>query len=133
MSQTLFASDLTYSPGDPSTSTQYDFAQDKDCGYSLDISLIDLPFFMNHNLASRTLNLPLTNDLSIVGIYQVTIRAEVTFFDDYTQSTSTTHFIEQTITVTVLACQVTSFDSVLSPGDISQQIGEVGVSNQAAY
>lgn len=107
--------------------------QDKDCGYTMSVSVLDLPFFMNHNAANRRITLPLTNDLSIVGVYSITVRAEVTFFSDFNQIQTTTVFAEQTFTVTILACSVASFDSILSPSNISQQIGESGVSNQAAY
>ena len=49
---------------------------------------------MNHNAVNRRITLPLTNDLSIVGVYQVTVRAEVTFFTDFNQIQQTTVFAE---------------------------------------
>ena len=77
---------------------------------------IDPPVsWLTANPATNKINLNLegTYDRSLIGSHTFTIKKEVTFPDDYTQTTFTTIDVQETFTVDILdPCLTTTLDAV---------------------
>ena len=76
---------MQYFIGDATmTGNLYGFEQDMACGYTETITVTGLPAFVTHNEAAKDFTIPQTSDLSLIGVYTVTIRSEISVPDDYT-------------------------------------------------
>lgn len=77
-------SKVVYIIGDPAvTSEQYLFTQTPSCGYDQTYTVTGLPTFATHQTAQRNFLVPQTLDLSLAGIYTVTVRADTSQPTDY--------------------------------------------------
>lgn len=129
VSPDLVASDITQRVGDAAlyNINPFTFVQSPACGYSVAISLTGLPSFMTANHpSSNDFNVDSIIDSSLMGSYSVTIHAEIQVPDDHTQSTFTTWAAEQTFSVYVQPCQLTSVSAVVFATEVIQSIGESG-------
>lgn len=63
--------------------------------------------------------MPQTFDISLIGSYQVTIRADLEVPDDNTLTTYSFITVEQTFTIFVQPCEVTDYQSTLTVAQIS--------------
>lgn len=73
--------------------------------------------------------MPSTSDLSLIGVYTVTIRAEISVPDDYTKTTYTTIPVEYTYDLRMEPCQMNLFlgDPIVS--DLSYVVGQPSVTS----
>ena len=76
----------------PVTSQQYVFTQVPKCDYEQVYSVSGLPAFATHKTASRNFFVPKTEDLSLHGVYDVTLRGEFQMPKDHTKSDFDTFF-----------------------------------------
>ena len=54
------------------------------CGYTETITVSNLPPFAVHNQANADFTVPQTSDLSLIGIYTVTVQGAISVPDDET-------------------------------------------------
>ena len=86
---------------------EYIFVESPVCNYPQTVTLTNLPIFLTHNApASNDFTLPKTSDLSLLGEYTITIRAEIQVPNDYTQATFTAMFAEHEFVVYMEPCIV---------------------------
>ena len=103
------AADIIYNiMGPPQIDTSpYQFQQSPFCNYTENLTLIGKPSFL---IAHKDhFDLPMLTDLSLIGAYTVTIRAEIEVPDDYTKNTFTTMSSEHDFTVYVEPCLVSNY------------------------
>ena len=63
----------------------YLFSEDPVCGYPETMTLTNLPNFVTDNSpVSNDFTVPYTNDLALIGSYQITIKSEICVPDDHT-------------------------------------------------
>jgi len=73
--------------GDPTLySPKYNFTQTPLCNYPETVTVTDLPAFAFHNVNSSKFEIPQTENLTLDGIYTVTLRSEIQVPTDYTKT-----------------------------------------------
>ena len=124
------ASDLSYAIGSPTvTSSFYSFKEEPACKYPETIQIIDLPPWASHSVFTRTFSVPQTFDLSLIGAYQVSIKADLEVPDDNTLTTYSLITVEQTFTIFVEPCVVTDYQSTLTVASLSYFIRDVSLTD----
>ena len=74
---TLPISKVTYTIGDdPIQSEAYSFTQTPSCNYPEAVIVSGLPSFATHNEGLRNFDVAKTEDLTLHGVYDVTLRSE---------------------------------------------------------
>lgn len=105
------------------TSSAYSFTTIPNCGYSESITVTGLPNFANHNIATQDFTVSQTSDLSLIGVYPVTVTAKMDVPDDYLKSTFTAERAQFTFDLRIEPCQITSFKGIPKVEDISYTLG----------
>ena len=72
------------------TSQQYTFTQVPQCNYKQNYFVTGLMPFFDHQTSQRNFIVTQSLDLSLEGVYDVTVRAEIIVPTDYTQNSSIT-------------------------------------------
>lgn len=86
--------------------------------------MTNLPTFVTHNTGSQDFTVAPTSDLNRIGVYTVTVRSEIQVPDDFTKSSYTTRFVEYTLDISVLPCQVLSFTASPAVTDVYYTVGQ---------
>jgi len=79
---------------------------------------------MVYDKQNAKFNLPQTADLSIIGIYSFVIRSEIEVPNDYTMATKRIMFKEETVTVRINPCQVSTYTATKQVVSITYRIGD---------
>ena len=111
----------------------YTFDEDPVCNYPETITLTDLPTFVTHNESTSDFTIPLTDDLSLLGEYTVTIKSEICVPDDHSKATCTPFIVEYDFVVVMQPCLVDSYEATQEVGDITYSIGAEGLLNVGQY
>ena len=74
------------------------------------MSLTNLPAFVTHREASSDFTIAHNLDLSILGLYTVTIEGRISVPDDYTQTTFTDKVVTYDFPVYIDPCVVDSIE-----------------------
>ena len=115
---------LTYFIGDPTyTDGPYAFQQDLACNYPETITVTNLPTLATHNTGSADFTVPSTTDLSLIGVYTVTIRGEIQVPTDYTKTVYDTIFVEYPFELRIEPCLINSFFSSPTAADMFYTVG----------
>ena len=92
---TVPISKMTYTIGSgPIQSEIYSFTQTPLCNYPEALTVINLPSFATHDDIQQNFGVSKTEDLSLHGIYDVTLRSEFQQPTDYTKTDILTIFEE---------------------------------------
>ena len=87
-------------------STPYSFLLDPDCAMTPTLSVTNLPAFATHDMTGQFFSVPYTADLGLIGSYTVTIKSEISFFNDYSLTTQTTLTSQYTFTIFMEPCVI---------------------------
>ena len=92
---------MVYTIGDVggALSSAYSFAEEPQCNYPQTVTVTGEQPFFQHNGGDQTFEVFETEDLSIEGVYSVTVRSEVEFWADYTMTSKVTVSDEFTFTI----------------------------------
>ena len=124
---------VVYQIGQPGiTSGTYAFEQKPACGYEQRIVIENLPDFATHNAASGDFTIPQTVDLSILGQYSVTVRAEIDIPSHKSGTPSDTIASELLFEIQVNPCEVNEYSRQLVPATIFHKVG-AAAKNDGAY
>lgn len=108
-----------YQIGQPGiTSEAYAFEQKPACGYEQRIVIENLPDFIAHNAASADFTIPQTVDLSILGQYTVTVRADIDIPSSKSGTPSDTITSELYFEIQVNPCEVNEYSRQVFPATI---------------
>lgn len=107
--------EIVYNIGGPGlTGGSYEFGQSPACDYAQAIEVIQLPAFATHNTLTSDFTVPQNDDLSLIGGYEVVIRATISVPTDHTKSAFTAMTSEIAFTLKIEACLLDSFSGSLA-------------------
>ena len=103
---------MSYTIGDSGiVSDQYVFTQVPACAYPMPITVTGLPSFATHDATAQTFAIAKTEDLSLHGVYDVAIRAEVLQPTDHTKTEFLTLSRDYTFQIEMVdPCFASSFE-----------------------
>ena len=111
--------------GDPNVVTdQYEFIQNPDCQYVVSITANVVPTHINHDPTGQDFTVPATSDLSLIGSYPITVRAELSFPSDHTKTSTTVIDNQFDFTVFLTPCTITDYVDTQKVNTIRYALGE---------
>ena len=107
------ANNFSYTLGQPggASGNSYEFKQEGLCTYPDLITVTNLPSFASHDTTAKFFSVPFLplNDEAKIGRYEVTIKGEVSFPSDYTQTAVTILEVQYTFFITIQPCVVNQY------------------------
>lgn len=110
------------------TTPSYILAQQPNCQYAATDLIISgsPPAFVSFDSIDRNFDLTTENDQNLANLYTISVQSSITFFDDFTKTTSTTLQVQVDTLINLLSCAVSSFTSPTNVGFTSYALGEPG-------
>lgn len=71
--------------------------------------MVGLPDFVTYDDANRRFTVTQSSDLSLIGVYSIILRSEISVPDDNTLATSTLITVEEEITININPCHVDDY------------------------
>ena len=71
------------------------------------MTIENLPDFVEHRADTRDFIINWTDDISLIGKYQVTVKAEIQFYSDQTKTETLTMNAKSSFRIYMHPCQVT--------------------------
>ena len=93
------------------------------CGYAETVTITNLPNFAQHNEADADFTIPSSSDLSLIGEYMVTIKAEISIPDDHTMTSYSPMIVQYDFPIRMQPCQVSTYSRNQVAGPIYFNVG----------